>query len=57
MKQAWVYLVLGAVLLYMLWGLQFTVAIDNTRPVIIRPNASAPEAINFALLDELPVSR
>jgi len=56
MKDAWLYLVLGAVLLYVLWGLDFTVAIDNTRPVIIRPSATGPEAINFALADELPVT-
>lgn len=56
----WLYLVLGAVLLYVLWGLQFEVSIVDSgvrvggRPVSPAA-AGGKEEIDWALADNLPV--
>jgi hypothetical protein len=63
MKNApWLYLVLGAVLLYVLWGRRYTVAIDDGvrvgRPAPVPPAGAAAtlgDQINWALVDELPL--
>jgi hypothetical protein len=56
----WLYLVLGAVLLYWLWGLQFTVAIEGDgirvggHPVPLA-GAGGKEQIDWALVESLPM--
>lgn len=56
----WLYLVLGAVLLYVLWGLQFEVSIVDEgvrvggRPVPLA-GAGGKEQIDWALVESLPV--
>ena len=56
----WLYLVLGALLLYVLWGLNFTVAIEGDgirvggRPVPLA-GAGGKEQIDWALADSLPL--
>lgn len=67
-SSAWLYLVLGAVALYVLWGLSVdaTVGIEEdeinvggwTRPPKSPPQgaaATSSEAISWTLLDELPL--
>jgi hypothetical protein len=62
----WLYLVLGAVAIYVLWGLSFTVGIEEDavtvgpwkRQPTVPPSgaaASSNEKIDWALVDSLPV--
>jgi hypothetical protein len=56
----WLYLVLGAVLLYVLWGLKFTVAVEGDGVRVVVPpvpiaGAVGKQQIDWALADSLPL--
>lgn len=62
MKSAWLYFVLGGVLLYVLWGLHVDATITagdvivTYKPTPVPPiGASSSEAIDWAMVDQLPL--
>jgi len=63
MKSAWLYFVLGGVLLYVLWGLHVDATVTAGDVVVTyKPSMGAPpigasssDAIDWAMVDQLPL--